>query len=373
MANFNVDVNATIADGSIANAKLADMNESTIKGRAAGAGSGDPQDLTASQARTAMGLGTAATQDSSAFDSAGSAAAAQAAAIAASQPLDADLTAIAGLSPANDDIIQRKSGAWTNRTLAQLAADLATVSGVAIRTGATIAFDAPAIYNTPTSPSSGTVTLDLSGAVAGTEVVACFNHASEPSWPSGVSAVGTWNNSALNIVRFTYIDSSNIVAVIVSDAATSSTTNGGWPRVVKTVTESRTSTTTLTADTDLRVTMGANKKYLMRATVYFGVAGTGPGLKYGFTGPASPTLVRATGTHTSATATPPANFAQNAYETTGKVFPSSAAGLHVAQLEFYIENGANAGDFVITWAQNASSGTASNSGRGSFIEYVELP
>ena len=40
------------------------------------------------------------------------------------QSLDSDLTAIAGLSPSNDDIIQRKSGAWTNRTMAQLRADL---------------------------------------------------------------------------------------------------------------------------------------------------------------------------------------------------------------------------------------------------------
>lgn len=39
--------------------------------------------------------------------------------------LDADLKAIAQLSPSNDDIVQRKSGAWTNRTMAQLAADLA--------------------------------------------------------------------------------------------------------------------------------------------------------------------------------------------------------------------------------------------------------
>lgn len=38
--------------------------------------------------------------------------------------LDADLAAIAALTPSNDDIIQRKSGAWTNRTLAQLWADL---------------------------------------------------------------------------------------------------------------------------------------------------------------------------------------------------------------------------------------------------------
>jgi len=40
------------------------------------------------------------------------------------QPLDPDLTAIAAITPANDDIIQRKAGAWTNRTIAQLLTDL---------------------------------------------------------------------------------------------------------------------------------------------------------------------------------------------------------------------------------------------------------
>lgn len=121
----------------------------------------------AAAGRTALGLGTAATQATGAFDAAGAAAAAQ----AASQPLDSDLTAIAalsttsfgrgvlaladaaalrtlsgsvigtdveahdadlttiaGLSPTDDDIIQRKAGAWTNRTMAQLASDL-SISG----------------------------------------------------------------------------------------------------------------------------------------------------------------------------------------------------------------------------------------------------
>lgn len=40
------------------------------------------------------------------------------------QPLDWDLTDIAGLSPSDDDIIQRKAGTWVNRTLAQLITDL---------------------------------------------------------------------------------------------------------------------------------------------------------------------------------------------------------------------------------------------------------
>jgi len=40
------------------------------------------------------------------------------------QAYNAALAAIAGLSPSNDDVLQRKAGVWTNRTPAQLAADL---------------------------------------------------------------------------------------------------------------------------------------------------------------------------------------------------------------------------------------------------------
>ena len=40
------------------------------------------------------------------------------------QAYDADLGTIAGLSPSDDDVLQRKSGAWTNRTLAQLSTDM---------------------------------------------------------------------------------------------------------------------------------------------------------------------------------------------------------------------------------------------------------
>src|SRR5690349_20245162 len=41
---------ATIAADAVTNAKLANMAQATIKGRAAGAGTGDPTDLTATQA-----------------------------------------------------------------------------------------------------------------------------------------------------------------------------------------------------------------------------------------------------------------------------------------------------------------------------------
>lgn len=48
----------TIANNAVTNAKAADMAEATIKGRAAGAGTGDPTDLTAAQALTLLGLST---------------------------------------------------------------------------------------------------------------------------------------------------------------------------------------------------------------------------------------------------------------------------------------------------------------------------
>ncbi len=48
--------------------------------------------------------------------------------LATKQPLDSDLTDIAALNPANDDLLQRKAGSWTNRTPAQVKADLALTS-----------------------------------------------------------------------------------------------------------------------------------------------------------------------------------------------------------------------------------------------------
>lgn len=64
--NVNVDsttieINADtlrLSDNGVSNAKLADMAQSTIKGRAAAAGTGDPTDLTATQVRTLLGVGS---------------------------------------------------------------------------------------------------------------------------------------------------------------------------------------------------------------------------------------------------------------------------------------------------------------------------
>jgi hypothetical protein len=48
----------TIANDAVTNAKAANMAEATLKGRAAGAGTGDPTDLSKAQAQAILGIGT---------------------------------------------------------------------------------------------------------------------------------------------------------------------------------------------------------------------------------------------------------------------------------------------------------------------------
>ena len=81
------------------------------------------------------------------------------------QPLDSDLSAIAGLSPTNDDIIQRKSGAWAIRSPAQFKLDLAlTKSDVGLGN----------VTNTQQQPISDVLT-DLAGLTQAADKGLYFN------------------------------------------------------------------------------------------------------------------------------------------------------------------------------------------------------
>jgi hypothetical protein len=80
------------------------------------------------------------------------------------QASDADLTAIAAISPSNDDVIQRKAGAWTNRTMVQVLADLVTAGAANLASIQTFAgaktFSAAATF-------SSTIAVALTSAFAG--------------------------------------------------------------------------------------------------------------------------------------------------------------------------------------------------------------
>jgi hypothetical protein len=75
------------------------------------------------------------------------------------QATDADLTAIAALTPADDDVIQRKSGAWVNRTIAQLVSDI-------LADGSVQAYDADLAAIAALTPADDDVVQRKAGAWA---------------------------------------------------------------------------------------------------------------------------------------------------------------------------------------------------------------
>lgn len=149
-------INGTAFDGS-ANITVA-AAAGTLTGVTLAAG------VTASSLLSAAGgaFGTAAFTAAGAYDPAGSAAAAQ----AASQPVDTDLTAIAALTPSNDDLLQRKAGAWTNRTPAQVKTDLALTSSDVGLGNVTNTAQTQAAIVPNTAPAAGEVLVGNAGGTA---------------------------------------------------------------------------------------------------------------------------------------------------------------------------------------------------------------
>ncbi|MGA9771690.1 MAG: hypothetical protein WBV94_21850 [Blastocatellia bacterium] len=107
------------------------------------------------------------------------------AALAARQPIDTDLTVIAALSPSNDDLLQRKAGAWINRTPAQFKTDLSLtktdvgLSSVTNDAQLKIASNLSDLASVVTARSNlglGNSALLNVGAVAGTVAAGDHNH-----------------------------------------------------------------------------------------------------------------------------------------------------------------------------------------------------
>jgi len=106
-------------------AALAPADDAVIQRKASAWTSRTPAQLKTDLSLTKADVGLSAVDNTA--DSAKPVSTAQAAAIATKQDLDADLTAIAALAPADDALIQRKAGAWTSRTPAQVKNDLVLV------------------------------------------------------------------------------------------------------------------------------------------------------------------------------------------------------------------------------------------------------
>jgi hypothetical protein len=246
-----------------------------------------------------------------------------------------------------------------------------TAQPIALRTGAAIAFDRPAVYNTAATPSDATVTLDLTGAVPGTEVVAYFDHATVPTWPSGIFAVGVWTNGGLNVVRFVYISDTAISAVIGSDYNVGNA--GVWRSVVKNANEDRFSTTTPAADTELRFPVAANKRYIVKGWIY-GAFQSSAGVKYNISIPTGAVGWRYAPIHATEAGTAPVNTPQQAKGSDMSYTHTSTVGIVSLKFDFRFTNGVNNGEWTFDWSQvNSSASNYARINMASWIEYYEQP
>ncbi len=214
-----------------------------------------------------------------------------------------------------------------------------------------------------TNPRKDMITVNSSGTKAYTAGTA----AAAPVWPAipANSVVLAWIYVAANDNT---INSNQIVDCRIF--VPSPITGGAlWTTVSKDADEAITSDTSMNVDSDLVFTMASSTKYRIRMTVFASAVGNS-GFKYGWTGPASPTLVLV---RSDSMRDPDADSTARfdaAYETTG-INLGLNANSGVLKFDIIIHNGSNGGDFQFTWSQNSSVGTATTVRAGSYLEYSE--
>lgn len=130
-----------------------------------------------------------------------------------------------------------------------------------------------------------------------------------------------------------------------------------------------TSSTTLTSSTDLAAAIEANATYNFRAVCFYSQAGTTAGLKIGLTGPSSPTALKVSG-NVQISATGAANGVATAYGAIVNIGVAST-GQKYFVIEGQIQNGANAGNLTVQFAQSVSDGNATTLLAGSTLSVEE--
>jgi hypothetical protein len=151
------------------------------------------------------------------------------------QPLSSILTALVALSPSNDDFLQRKAGAWTNRTIAQVKTDL-SLSGTNTGDQTTVSGNAGTATALQTARTIDGQSFD---GTANITVIAPGTHAaSSKSTPVDADEVALVDSVASNVLKKltwanlkatlkTYFDTLYLATSAIDDTAYDSTTWDG--------------------------------------------------------------------------------------------------------------------------------------------------
>ena len=257
------------------------------------------------------------------------------------QAADADLSAIAALAPSNDDVIQRKSGVWVARSMAQVKIDLAVthgdLGGVSANQHHNQAHAGDGADHTYAGLTAGHV-LKATGATA-----ASFGQLAH----SQLGGVGADDHHAQAHQSAHTIGGADALTGFVPTTF-----------VRKTADESVTSSTAVQDDDHLVLAVVANATYLFDLGLFYTGATAGD-IQVGFTFPAgatilwSPNALRVAATATADTIKRNA-ATSGAAESGGAVTGSTQASFPRGILR----TAGTAGNLQVQWAQNASDGTA---------------
>lgn len=141
-----------------------------------------------------------------------------------------------------------------------------------------------------------------------------------------------------------------------------------WELLSKTLDEARINTAALVSDAALQFAMQPNVKYRIRGEVFFDTTANGD-FKYGFTGPASPALLRGSRVHCVAGGTP-AEVAVDVGAVTNVSLAGTGTNGGYVRFDLIFHNGPNQGTFAFQFAQNtATNDTGAIVRAGSWLEW----
>lgn len=180
----------------------------------------------------------------------------------------------------------------------------------------------------------------------------------------------TTNDVTISKHGFTPKAPNDTTKFLRGDATWAAPSGGNWTLSAKAADQTVNNSTTLVNDDTLKFTMAANTSYEFRLYFMFNTAAAAD-FKWRHTGPASPTrlsiarhgIVMA-GSSFSAIAT---DSAYSSIDIT--MLSASAADPGAIWAQGIIQNGANAGDFQVQWAQNTADASNTQVYKGSWIEY----